>query len=217
MVNLDAIALGFGFNETVKMMALSLQKCDMIATYRRKLLIFLNDAITFVVYIVILYYVVLRIKDPLAYDLNETIRSIAIEAEYGSPLNLMKFRDIDSFEAFERYINFTLIPSLYPETFNAPHDDDNFGLGWLVDPNLRLIGVPRFRQIRQKDAFETNKSYGPDWAIQIDSKMYTTQFRTTAAWTYRVENQTQSAVLYGKRVYGNDGFVAILGNAFIFM
>ena len=120
----------------------------------------------------------MNLRDSASYDLNKSIRNIVIDGSHVKISNRsISFLDVNNFENFAKYVKYTLLPSLYPNydimaeklakvKQNYSDEIDSIfssDFGYLISQDIRLIGVLRFRQIRNRDSYNVNDTYGPMW------------------------------------------------------
>lgn len=102
-----------------------------------------SEFITYIIYMVIMFVIILYDRDPLCHISANNIRDIFIEDKY---LRKIELSEINSQKRFYRYMSQVFLPAIHSTTWYGSYGSS--APGRLIDFNSKMLGTARIRQTR---------------------------------------------------------------------
>lgn len=130
-----------------------------------------SELFRFSFYLVILLVIVLGSRDFTAFYSTKNVRSIFEETKFNS----FQMGSIHNDQDFLFYLNSTFLPIIHLNE-----------MGWLPEKFMKIIGVPRLRQLRVTSQFNSEGVYYPEYSSQNqDMADYNTMWRADVDFKWK--------------------------------
>ena len=185
----------------------------------------LFDLILYILFLVLLGIIVFSTRDKFNFYSARHIEDQLINGKYTK----YSLDNIVSIDDVQMYLKSILIPTLHNgKDHNDVLIDD--GNGWLNGKTVRMLGIPRLRQLRIREENCTtlygdqpcypeytagqseDRDFNVGWKPKLDSTYDKKYWRLTDPWKFRTSWKLKTNSLYGvSRLYPGSGYASQLG------